>query len=164
MSNTSKTDPLIKIISTCSTTEQVQDAVNALDLEEKMRLVYEFSVAESFNESKQWSLRFLEYLDSSSINLDQQNSTGNQELLIGALLTASKLLVDQAEMQARLEMQHLTAKSKYGMQIADTISDYAISVLKSAEDLAQLISRYQAVLTGRKLGFRFTSEAEGTVM
>ena len=69
------------------------------------------------------------------------------------------MIQQQAEGMARQEMQCLSEESKFGMQVADAISDYATAINTAADQLSNLASHYSAILKGRRMQYHFTDES-----
>ena len=147
----------------CTTEAQVKQVVEAMPQDQKMKYVYGLAVEEMFDEIKLKSLQFIDYCESTGCVNDLERGVGRQESLVGVILVATKMLQQQAESQARHEMQALSEETQWGMQIADAISDHSVAIYSAADQLATLSSHYAAVLKGRRMGWHFTDE-EGNGM
>lgn len=142
----------------CTTEAEVQNLVEAMSQDKKMKYVYDIAVNEMFEEIKLKSLQFIDYCEDSGCVNDYERGVGRQESLVGVILVATKMLQQQAEVQARHEMQCLSEETKWGMQLADSISDHSFALHSAADHLATLSSHYAAVLRGRRMGWHFTDE------
>ena len=144
----------------CTTESEVQKVVESIPQEKKMQYVYELSTEEMFDAIKLKSLEFIDYYEETSCVNDLERGVGKQESLVGVILVATKMLQQQAEGQARQEMQVLSEETQFGMQLSNSISDYAAAIHSAADQLATVTSHYSAVLNGRRMGWHFT-DAEG---
>ena len=142
----------------CTTEEQVQQVVEAMPQDQKMKYVYTLATEEMFEEIKLKSLEFIDYCEHTGCVNDLERGVGRQESLVGVILVATKMLQQQAEAQARHEMQCLSEETQWGMQIADSISDHSVAISSAADQLSTLSSHYAAVLKGRRMGWHFTNE------
>jgi hypothetical protein len=145
----------------CTTEAQVKQVVEAMPQNEKMKYVYDLATEETFEDIKAWSLWFINFCDDHDIVNDHVNGVGKQEPTVGVLLAASKMIQMQAEGMARQEMQCLSEETKYGMEVADAISDYATAIHTATDHLSNLVSHYSAILRGRRMQYHFTDE-QGT--
>ena len=136
----------------------MQHVVAAMPQDKKMRYVYELAVYEMFEEIKLKSLEFIDYCEDTGCVNDYERGRGKQETLLGVILVASKMLQQQAEGQARHEMQCLSEETQWGMQLADAISDHAVAIHSAADQVTTLSSHYDAVLKGRRMDWLFTNE------
>ena len=142
----------------CTTEAQVQQVVEAMPQDKKMKYVYGLAVEEMFDEIKLKSLEFIDYCEDTGCVNDLERGVGRQESLVGVILVATKMLQQQAEGQARHEMQALSEETQWGMQLADAISDHSVAIYSAADQLATLSSHYAAVLRGRRMVWYFTDE------
>lgn len=142
----------------CTTAAEVENLVEAMSQDKKMKYVYDIAVNEMFEEIKLKSLQFIDYCEDTGCVNDLERGVGRQESLVGVILVATKMLQQQAESQARHEMQALSEETQWGMQIADAISDHSVAIYSAADQLATLSSHYAAVLRGRRMGWYFTDE------
>ena len=142
----------------CTTQDQVQQVVEAMSQDKKMKYVYDLAVDEMFEEIKLKSVEFINYCESTGCVNDLERGVGRQESLVGVILVATKMLQQQAEGQARHEMQCLSEETQWGMQLADAISDHSVAIHSAADQLATLSSHYAAVLKGRRMSWHFTNE------
>ena len=126
--------------------------------EKKMQYVYDLATEEMFEDIKLQSLRFIDYCEDTGCVNDYEAGVGKQDALVGVILIATKMLQQQAESQARHEMQAVSEESQFGMRLADSISDHAVGIHQAADHLANLTSHYAAVLRGRRMGWHFTNE------
>lgn len=142
----------------CTSASEVKEIVEAIPQEKKMRYVYDLATEEMFDAIKFQSLQFIDYCEATGCVNDYEAGVGKQDALVGVILIATKMLQQQAEDQARHEMQCLSEETQWGMQLADSISDHAVAIHSAADQLATLTSHYSAVLRGRRMGWYFTSE------
>ena len=142
----------------CTTEAEVENLVEAMSQDKKMKYVYDIAVNEMFEEIKLKSLEFIDYCESSGCVNDYERGVGRQESLVGVILVATKMLQQQASSQARHEMQCLSEETKWGMELADSISDHSFALYSAADQLATLSSHYAAVLRGRRMNWYFTTE------
>lgn len=126
--------------------------------DKKMKYVYDLAVDEMFEEIKLKSVEFIDYCEDTGCVNDLERGRGKQETLLGVILIASKMLQQQAEGQARQEMQCLSEETQWGMQLADAISDHAVAIHSAADQLTTFSSHYDAVLKGRRMSWHFTNE------
>ena len=126
--------------------------------DKKMQYVYKLAIDEMFEEIKLKSVEFIDYCEETGCVNHYEHGRGKQETLLGVILVASKMLQQQAEGQARHEMQCLSEETTWGMQLADAISDHAVAIHSAADQLTTLSSHYDAVLKGRRMSWNFTKE------
>lgn len=126
--------------------------------DKKMQYVYKLAIDEMFEEIKLKSVEFIDYCEETGCVNHYEHGRGKQETLLGVILVASKMLQQQAEGQARHEMQCLSEETTWGMQLADAISDHAVAIHSAADQLTTLSSHYDAVLKGRRMSWHFTKE------
>ncbi len=142
----------------CTTEAEVENLVKAMSQDKKMKYVYDIAVSEMFDEIKLKSLQFIDYCEDTGCVNDLERGVGRQESLVGVILVATKMLQQQAESQARHEMQCLSEETQWGMELSDAISDHSVAIYSAADQLATLSSHYAAVLRGRRMGWHFTDE------
>ncbi len=103
-------------------------------------------------------MQFIDYCEDTGCVNDLERGVGRQDSLVGVILVVTKMLQQQAEAQARREMQCLSEETQWGMQLAESISDHSVAISSAADQLSTLSSHYAAVLKGRRLGWYFTSQ------
>ena len=79
--------------------------------DKKMQYVYKLAIDEMFEEIKLKSVEFIDYCEETGCVNHYEHGRGKQETLLGVILVASKMLQQQAEGQARHEMQCLSEET-----------------------------------------------------
>lgn len=114
----------------------------------------------TFEDIKQWSLWFINFVDQHDLVNDQATGSGRTAPLIGVLLAASRMLQMQSETMARQEMQAVTEQSQFGMEVSSALADQLSKIYSAADAAASLMSTYKGILGCRSLEHHIT-DAEG---
>ncbi len=102
----------------CETQEEVMRAVEALEPDAKMQMVYALRTDEFFEDVKRESLHFIDWIDDNNIINDYARGCSRREPLIGMLRALAGMFAQSAEVQARHEMQVMNEDTQYGMKLA----------------------------------------------
>ena len=136
--------------------EDVKEKIKALPIREKMEMLFPIYVSDYLDNTSEWAVHLLDYVDYNNLLNDYSTGTARREVLTGFLTTTAQLIKQSADHQARRELQAQNESTQFGMQLALAISDRADDLLNMVADLRILDSRYAAVLKGRKDDYHYT--------
>ena len=118
--------------------------------------VYNAISNSTFEDIKQWSLWFINFVDQHDLVNDHATGSGRTAPLIGVLLAASRMLQMQSETMARQEMQAVTEQSQFGMEVSNALADQLSKIYSAADAAASLTSTYKGILGCRSLEHHVT--------
>ena len=140
----------------CETQEEVMREVNALDPDEKMRMVYALRTDEFFDDVKRESLHFIDWVDGNNIINDYARGCSRREPLIGMLRALAGMFAQSADVQARQELQVMDKDTQYGMQLAEDCATLGNDLVALVDQIITYSMHYQAVMTGRSMNVNYT--------
>jgi len=152
------TKELQDIVDGCKTAGDIYQKVDNLDADKKYQLVHSLLIKEFFDDTKEWSLSFIDWIDRNQIINDYSEHRSRVEPAIGMMRMLSTCLQQAYEHQARQEMQSQDETSQWGMRLAEDLSDRSNELAQIVEELSTVAGHYDAVLKGRRMGVEFTDE------
>lgn len=161
MKQTEANEELQAIADECVTEGDVLERVSKLSDAKKFELVSSISQREFFNDTKEWSVSFLNWLEAQQLINNYERGTSDLRPALGMVRMLAQLLTQAYSAQARIEMQTQTKNTQWGMSVADRLSDCAGELKELSEAMIVLGGYYDTVLKGRRMGVEFQDE-EGT--
>lgn len=161
MKHTEANEALQAIADECITEGDVAERVSKLSHTKKFELVSSISQQEFFNNTKEWSVSFLDWLEQQQLINNYERGTSDLRPALGMVRMLAQLLTQAYGQQARIEMQAQTKDTQWGMSVADRLSDCAEELKELSEAMIVLGGYYDTILRGRRMGVEFQDE-EGT--
>lgn len=140
------------------TAEDLLRQIESLPSEERLKIAYELSTDAEWERIKQWGVSIVGWLDSNRLVNKCGENRSDLTPLVAMMHTSALLMKEAFGSQARLEMQHQSEITQWGMQLSDAISDLASNVEADAENMATLLAHYEGVLQGRRIGVEYQDE------
>ena len=158
MNTEEKNTKLEEIAADCVTAGDVMEQVQRLTDEDKYAMVYRIACDEMFEDIRSYSVDLSYLLDELGLVNDYEKRVSKTAPTMGMLNLGIAMLTQVFAKQARQEMQAQSHETQWGMQLSDAISDKAVAIQSQVHELTTLISHYEAVLTGRRMGVNFKDE------